>query len=88
MVLLALTLLVLVLWDCTRCNIKVTHFHGIYRYMGHYDISVHEGAVHSLAGLKGHKWTGSIVVKSVKIFKSEKVLEIQPVRLTEVCGKI
>ena len=52
MVLLALSLLVVLLWDCTRCNIKVTHFHGIYRYLGHYDMSVYEVAVHSNAGLK------------------------------------
>ena len=31
--------------------------------------------------------TGSIVVKRVKIFKTEKTIEIQLVRLTEVCGK-
>ena len=27
------------------------------------------------------------MVKLVKIFKTEKALEMQPVRLTEVCGK-
>ena len=32
--------------------------------------------------------THSIVVKSVKIFKPEKTIEIQLVRLTEVCGKV
>ena len=31
---------------------------------------------------------GSIVVKCVKIFKTEKALEIQPVRPTEVCDKL
>ena len=30
--------------------------------------------------------TRSIVVKWVKIFKTEKTIEIQLVRLTEVCG--
>ena len=30
----------------------------------------------------------SIVVKWVKIFKTEKTIEIQLVRLTEVCGKV
>ena len=28
------------------------------------------------------------MVKWVKIFKTEKTREIQPVRLTEVCGKV
>ena len=32
--------------------------------------------------------TGSIVVKWVKIFKTETTIEIQPVRLTDVCGKV
>ena len=32
--------------------------------------------------------THSIVVKWVKIFKTEKTIEIQLVRLTEVCGKV
>ena len=32
--------------------------------------------------------TRSIVVKWVKIFKTEKTIEIQLVRLTEVCGKV
>ena len=32
--------------------------------------------------------TLSIVVKWVKIFKTEKMIEIQLVRLTEVCGKV
>ena len=32
--------------------------------------------------------TRSIVVKWVKILKTEKTIEIQLVRLTEVCGKV
>ena len=32
--------------------------------------------------------TRSIVVKWVKILKTEKTIEIQPVRLPEVCGKV
>ena len=32
--------------------------------------------------------TRSIVVKYVKIFKNKKTMEIQLVRLTEVCGKV
>ena len=32
--------------------------------------------------------TRSIVVIWVKIFKAEKTIEIQLVRLTEVCGKV
>ena len=32
--------------------------------------------------------THSIVVKGVKIFKTEKTIGIQVVRLTEVCGKL
>ena len=32
--------------------------------------------------------TRSIVVKWVKIFKTEKKLEIQRVRLTEICGEV
>ena len=32
--------------------------------------------------------TRNIVVKWVKIFKTEKTIEIQLVRLTEVCGKV
>ena len=34
------------------------------------------------------KVTGSIVVIWVKIFKTEKTIEIHLVRLTEVCGKV
>ena len=32
--------------------------------------------------------TRSIVVKWVKMFETEKTIEIQLVRLTEVCGKV
>ena len=32
--------------------------------------------------------SGSIVVIWVKIFKTEKTIEIQLVRLNEVCGKV
>ena len=32
--------------------------------------------------------TRSIVVVQVKIFKTEKTIEIQLIRLTEVCGKV
>ena len=32
--------------------------------------------------------TRSIVVIWVKVFKTEKTIEIPPVRLTEVCGKV
>ena len=32
--------------------------------------------------------TSSVVVKLVKIFKTERIIEIQLVRSTEVCGKV
>ena len=32
--------------------------------------------------------TGSIVLEWVKIFKTEKTIEMQLVRPTEVCGKV
>ena len=32
--------------------------------------------------------TSSVVVKLVKIFKTERIIEIQLVRSTEICGKV
>ena len=45
--------------------------------------------MHMVLDFKGTEHaTHSIVVKLVKIFKTEKTIEIQLVRLTQICGKV
>ena len=61
----------------------------MFNYCGIIVESIIELTVYALDGLiYGLCLTRSIVVIWVKIFKTEKTIEIQLVRLTEVCGKV